>query len=149
MNYCYCCLGTKLCLTLFDPVDCSPAGSSVHGIFWARILEWAAISFSRGSSWPRDQTQVSCTGRQILYHWGTREALLYLKLLQNNGNREINVCCLSHPATKLRHTCTGELSSQRGLSTCPLSSSHVAVCSLAWPRNSSRLNLLQVRDHSA
>ena len=46
------------CLTLCDPVDCSPPGSSVHGILQARILEWGAISFSRGSSQPRDQTQV-------------------------------------------------------------------------------------------
>ena len=48
------------CLTLCDPVDCSPPGSSVHGILQARILEWVAISFSRGSSRPRDRTQVSC-----------------------------------------------------------------------------------------
>ena len=47
------------CLTLCDPMDCSPPGSSVHGILQARILEWVAISFSRGSSWPRDWTQVS------------------------------------------------------------------------------------------
>ena len=49
----------QLCLTLCDPVDCSPQGSSVHGILQARILEWVAISFSRRSSQPRDQTQVS------------------------------------------------------------------------------------------
>ena len=48
------------CLTLCDPVDCSPPGSSIHGILQARILEWVAISFSRGSSQPRDRTQVSC-----------------------------------------------------------------------------------------
>ena len=48
------------CLTLCNPVDCSPSGCSVHGIFQARILEWVAISFSRGSSRPRDQTCVSC-----------------------------------------------------------------------------------------
>ena len=48
------------CPTLCDPLDCSPPGSSIHGIFQARILEWVAISFSRGSSWPRDQTWVSC-----------------------------------------------------------------------------------------
>ena len=47
------------CPTLRDPVDCSPLGSSVHGILQARILEWVAISFSRGSSRPRDRTQVS------------------------------------------------------------------------------------------
>ena len=43
------------------PMDCSRPGSSVHAILQARILEWVAISFSRGSSWPRDQTQVFCT----------------------------------------------------------------------------------------
>ena len=49
---------TQSCLTLCDPVDCSPPGSSVHGILQARILEWGAIAFSRGSSRPRDRTQV-------------------------------------------------------------------------------------------
>ena len=48
-------------------MDCSPPGSSVHGISQAKILEWVAISSSRGSSQPRDWTHVSCTGRQILY----------------------------------------------------------------------------------
>ena len=50
----------RSCLTLCDPMDCSPPGFSVHGIFQARILEWVAISYSRGSSQPRDRTQVSC-----------------------------------------------------------------------------------------
>ena len=49
----------QLCPTLCDPVDCSPPGSSVHGILQARVLEWVAISFSRGSFQPRDWTQVS------------------------------------------------------------------------------------------
>ena len=54
------------CPTLCDPVDCSPPGSSVHGILQARILEWVAISFSRGSSRPRDRTQVSgIAGRSL------------------------------------------------------------------------------------
>ena len=52
-----CC--TQSCPTLYDPVDCSLPGSSVHGILQARILEEAAISYSRGFSWPRDQTHVS------------------------------------------------------------------------------------------
>ena len=69
-----CCLVAKLCLNLWDPMDCSPPGSSVHGILQARLLEWEAISFSRGSSQPRDQIQVSCISRQILYHSTTREA---------------------------------------------------------------------------
>ena len=53
-------LFTQSCLTLCDPMDCSPPGFSVHGILQARILECVAISFSRGSSRPRDQTHVSC-----------------------------------------------------------------------------------------
>ena len=61
-------------LTLCDPIDCSPLDSSVHGISQAGILEWFAISFSRGSSWPKDPTQVSCLGRQVLYCWAIREA---------------------------------------------------------------------------
>ena len=58
------------CSTLFDPVNCSPRGSSVHGIFQARILEWDAIFSSRGSSEPSDQTHVSYAshiGRWVLY----------------------------------------------------------------------------------
>ena len=53
-------LVAQSCLTLCDPMNCSLLGSSVHGTLQARILEWVAISFSRGSSQPRDQTQVSC-----------------------------------------------------------------------------------------
>ena len=49
-------------------MDYSPPGASVHGISQARILEWVVISFSRGSSLPRDQTHVSYIGRQVLYH---------------------------------------------------------------------------------
>ena len=56
-----CLLVSSVCLTLCDPVYCSPPGSSVHGILQARILEWVAVCFSRGSSQPRDQTCVSCT----------------------------------------------------------------------------------------
>ena len=54
-----CVLVAQPCLTLCDPMDCSPPRSFVHGIFQAIVLEWVAISFSRGSSRPRDQTQVS------------------------------------------------------------------------------------------
>ena len=59
----------------FGHMDCSPPGFSVHGISQTRVLEWVAISFSRGPSQPRDQTCISCIGRWILYHWTTREAL--------------------------------------------------------------------------
>ena len=66
-----------------NPVDCSPSGSSVHGISLARILEWIAISFSRRSPQPRDWTHVSCFERQILYRWINREAPLHVKQLQS------------------------------------------------------------------
>ena len=51
---------SQSCPTLCDPMDCSLSGSSVHGIFQARVLEWIAISFPRGSSWSRNWTLVSC-----------------------------------------------------------------------------------------
>ena len=66
-------LVTQLCLTLCDPMDCSPPGSSVQGILPARTLERVAISFSRGSSWPRDRTQISCIACRLFIMWATRE----------------------------------------------------------------------------
>ena len=59
---------------LCDSMDCSPPSSSVHGILQARSLEWVAIPFSRGSSWPRDRTWVSCTAGRFFTNWATREA---------------------------------------------------------------------------
>ena len=64
----------QLCPTLCNPMDCSQSGSSVHGIFQARVLEWVAIAFSRGSSQPRDRTQVSRTAGRRFTIWATREA---------------------------------------------------------------------------
>ena len=64
---CYC-LVAKLCPALWDSINCSPPASFVRGIFQAKILEWVAISSSRGSSWSRDRTHISCIGRWILYH---------------------------------------------------------------------------------
>ena len=69
------------CPTLCDPMDCSPPGSSVHGISQARKLEWIAVSFSRGSSWPRDQTRVSRIAGRRFTIWATREALKEQKVL--------------------------------------------------------------------
>ena len=65
---------TQSCLTLCDPMDGNLSGSVVHGIFQARILEWAAISFSRGSSQPRDRTWVFCIADSRFTVWATREA---------------------------------------------------------------------------
>ena len=66
-----CMIVAQSCLTLCNPMDCSPPGSSVHGILQARILEWAAISFSRGSSWPRDPVL-----QESLYHLSHQGSLL-------------------------------------------------------------------------
>ena len=64
-------LFTQSCLTLCNPVDCSPPGSSVHGILQERILEWVAMPSSRGSSQPRDQTLVSCIAGRLFIIWAT------------------------------------------------------------------------------
>ena len=63
----------QLCPTLCNPVDCSPPGSSVHGILQAKILEWVAISFSKGSSRLRDRIQVSRIAGRRFNLWATRE----------------------------------------------------------------------------
>ena len=97
----YCCVVTKSCRTLCDPKDCSPPGSSVHWISQVIILELVAFSFSRGTSRPRDQTCISCTGRQILSHWAIWEAqktlLVNMKIFKSK--------CLNstlRPTTSLR-----------------------------------------------
>ena len=59
------------CLTLCNTMDGSLAAFSVHGILWARILDWVTVPFSRGTSQPKDQSRISLvsyTGRQVLYH---------------------------------------------------------------------------------
>ena len=75
-----CVLVAQSCLTLCDPMDCSQPGSPVHGILQARILEWVAIPFSRGSFQPRDWTPGLLHYMQILYHWATRDRLVGVKL---------------------------------------------------------------------
>ena len=69
------CEVAQSCPTLWDPMDCSLPGSSLHGILQARVLEWVAISFSRGSSQPRDRTQVSRIPGRCFNLWATREGL--------------------------------------------------------------------------
>ena len=110
----------QLCLTLCDPIDCSPPSSYVHGIFQAGILEEVAISSSRGSSQPRDQTHISCINRWILYHWATwkvqsvcsayqiysyyaegrrqmlHEEDLLLRLFSLNSNTQTNILKIKH-----------------------------------------------------
>ena len=83
--------------TLCNPVDCSLPGFSIHGILQARILEWVTISFSRGSSWPRDGTQVSLIGGRCFNLWATREACwvaqLCLTLLWLHGLQPSRLLC--------------------------------------------------------
>ena len=77
------CSVTQSCPILCDPLDCSLPGFSVRGILQARILEWVAISFSMGSSQPRNQTDVTCIGRRILHHSTIWEAPFLMKRSQN------------------------------------------------------------------
>ena len=82
---------TQSCPTLCDPMDCTLQGSSVHGIFQAQVLEWVDISFSRGSSPPRDQTRVSCIAGSSFTVWATREYVLSIKqICQNQKQRQLS-----------------------------------------------------------
>ena len=80
-------LVTQSCPPLCNPMDSSLPGSSVHEIFQAIKLEWAAIPFSRGSAWPRDQTQVSSIAGRF-FVWATKEVIenLYLNWLTQDAN---------------------------------------------------------------
>ena len=77
-------LVTQLCPTFCEPMNCSPPGSSDNGILQARVLEWVAISFSRGSSWPRAWTQVSCIAGRFLTVWIFKGLCWASKVLKND-----------------------------------------------------------------
>ena len=77
-------LVAQSCLTLCNPVDCSQPSSSVHGILQARTLGWVAIPFFRGSSWPRDWTQVSCITGRFFTGWAIREVKDYWPFLYDS-----------------------------------------------------------------
>ena len=99
---------------LCNPMDCSPPGSSVHGISQARTLEWAAISSSRGSSPSRDRTCVSCVswiGRQILHPWATWCSTLFLPIL---GPWSQRLCCGQSCAAEGAHPLTRYVASANG-----------------------------------
>ena len=83
-----CCLVPKLCMTLLPPHGLYiPPHSSVHGILQA-ILEWVAISFSKGFSQPNYRTCGSCIIRQVLYHWATREAPSFWVEVRERGQTQ-------------------------------------------------------------
>ena len=101
---CVCVWVAQLCLTLCDRMDCSPPGPSIRGILQARILEWVAVPFPRGSSWPRDRIwaciwtkiiiyskrctfpQVSCIAGRFFTTWLTRKAQNDHRILNNQNN---------------------------------------------------------------
>ena len=72
-----CAKSVQWCPTVCGPMDCSPLGSSVHGILQARLLEWVAMPSSRGSSWPRDQTWVSHIAGRFFTVWATKVPSTY------------------------------------------------------------------------
>ena len=104
---------TQSCLTLCDTMDCSLPGYSVHGIFHERVLEWVAISFSRGSSQPWDGTQVSCIVGRHFTIWATREAPPPLPRSQAYLFNLLEPICFTHP-TKTHLTSDSHRSGQLG-----------------------------------
>ena len=91
-------LVTQLCMTFWNHMDCSPP-HSVQGTLQARILEWVDISSCRGSSWPRDQTLISCIGRQILLplsHLESLDTVFYYLNLNNHAP-----CNHHHPISQM------------------------------------------------
>ena len=87
----------QLCLTLCNPMDCSPPGSSVHRILQARILEWVVMPSSRLFSPPRDQTHIISMGsRRVRHNWGTSLSLSLSCIGEGNGN-PLQCSCLENP----------------------------------------------------
>ena len=105
-------LVAQSCPTLDNPMNCSLPGSSVHGILQARILEWVAIPFCRGSQ-PRDWTQISCIGGEFFTIWATRAAsvcwykCIFLVLWQN--------CCQTNNSNEQT---SGDSERQESLACC-------------------------------
>ena len=100
------CLVAQLCPTLCHSMDCSLPVSSIHGILQARILEWVAIAFSRGASWPRDRSQVSYTTGGFFTIWATWGVAVFF-------NVSNNVYC-DTVYNSLNYSCLGN-STERGL----------------------------------
>ena len=96
-----------------DPIDCSPSGSSVHGVLQARVLEWVAVSFSRGSSQFRDQTCVSCIAGSLLHcrlsHQGSPHGYIHksklIKLYTLNTCRKLTKLYMLNTCSFLYASC--------------------------------------------
>ena len=105
---------THSVVSVHNPLNCSPSGSPVHGILQARILEWVAIPFSRGSSWPRDQTWVSHITGRFFTVWVTREDSKHIRWVSN----AVSKCNHSHGILALlQHdkSCFGTCSKKKNL----------------------------------
>ena len=95
------------CPALWDTMDCSPPTTSAHGVIQARILEWFAILFSRGSSRLRDQTQDSCIAGRFFTIWATREAWNYYVVLLNVSKASLELYSSTQYLTGLAtHDCS-------------------------------------------
>ena len=166
--YCCGCLVTKLCLSLCGPVDCSLQGSSVHGILQARILEWVAVSFSRGSSWPRYRTQVCSLADSLpLSHEGSPQWRLVIPLFKCSVPKSDSVtlwtaaprlpcpslppsvCSLSHPLSQWHHPtislCVAPFSCPQSF---PASRSFLIWCEVSSSHQVARLLDLQLQHQS-
>ena len=100
-------LGTQSCLNLFDPINYSSLGSSVHRILQARILEWVAIPFSRGSSQPRDWTQVSLI--TVWATWKPFEPQPHVKQYEARNKSVILPALSSKSSHRVKQTLNGSL----------------------------------------
>ena len=139
----------KSCLTLSDPMDCSPPGSSVHGVLQARILEWVAISSSRGSSWPRNWTRVSyvswCQSQMetwlLSLGYLAQEAVGPLAPPQHGGD---GCCCRSVPKSCLtgRHPMDCSMPGSMGFSRQEYGSGLLFFLQGIFPTQGSNVGLL-------
>ena len=105
-------LGTQSCLNPFNPINYRPPGSSVHGILQARMLEWAAIPFSRGSSQPREWTQVSRMAGRFFTVWATWkpfEPQPHVKQYEARNKSGILPALSSNSSHRVKQTLNGSL----------------------------------------
>ena len=122
-------------------MDCSPPGSSVHGISQTRTLEWVVISFSRRASWPRDRTHVSCIGRWIPYHWAFTHYLSQFEKLTVYVHRAEDLRCQEFQCSLCNHVCCLAVCTKLrldNLATVSTSGPHLQKC----PRLTQGLNSL-------
>ena len=99
-----CCSIAQSCLTLWDLMDYGLPGSTVHGICSARILKWIAIPFSRGSFWPKDQTQVCWIAGRCFTIWDTREGLSSYTCLSNSWRMSVSSSFVLHLGYRIKST---------------------------------------------